>query len=894
MQCASFLRQYARSIAAALVLLVGTGEAFGTDTYSSGTLSAPSVTIGNATFTNMVVTVGSIVKPPSGSTGNGTSDTYDPTTNQLTIPNVQVGTTTFHNVIITVGSLVSVQSVSGADSYSPPHLSISSVQVGSEIYNNVTITVAGVDSLLGGMPNAVRDNFSGGHLSIPAVQVGTRVFTNATITVGSIVSVGGIDVPNVVGMTQAAATTALAAAHLVVGSVTTASSGTVPAGDVISQTPAAGANATLGSSVNLVISTGSSSNVTVPNVVGLTQAAATTAITAAQLVLGSVTTASSGTVPAGDVISESPAAGTSVAKGSAVNLVVSTGSGGGGGGIGTGLGWFAFVASPIAGANPAGQNGLFVLTPDPLAATAANIQWVIPNTTVKTVGASFVWKGAAPGSGYWPYAGIYAALDSNNIVEIYQVNLTNASASVPTAVPVGNFVAKHVSDLSLICDAGSVQTNILDATSWFVVIHIGASSACDASTGAWVVVTQATTTTVNIKTTSIDTFYNPSGMLTGMVLNDPATNNILLYADKSFTSPTTLFTGATMDQIVHSQTIGTNSGLFGNGSVEFRELGKTSGSPSVYRLDYTGASSFKAIPSYNPGTDTLSYNNPREADATNFYFTDTNSTSMTETLYQEPIGSAGSTPTAPIALYSASVTPFSAFSVLGSNGSLVVLENSTYGAPGTASLGTVPVGVAHTATQGPLGPPGGYSGNIAASQMLDGASSDYAHSALFIDQSCIVPSCTTKTHPDSTEILSVGNTTLQALTPNSKFLPDANILNNGYVLQIRGVTDTATPTDGGGKLYALPSVDNAGSYSGLVFEGCLTFSAGTCTTPGDFVVPTQNVLAAVIGLSSAGNAAGVLYKIVGTNVFSSGVVANVSTQQIGAVSLTNTVVAFAF
>jgi len=65
--------------------------------------------------------------------------------------------------------------------------------------------------------------------------------------------------------------------------------------------------------------------VAVPNVVGETQAAATTAIMGAGLVVGTVTQQSSSTVASGDVISESPAAGTNVATRSAVNLVVSTG-----------------------------------------------------------------------------------------------------------------------------------------------------------------------------------------------------------------------------------------------------------------------------------------------------------------------------------------------------------------------------------------------------------------------------------------------------------------------------------------------------------------------------------------------------------------------------------------
>ena len=61
--------------------------------------------------------------------------------------------------------------------------------------------------------------------------------------------------PNVVGLAQAAAESAIAAAGFAVGSVTTAASATVPIGRVISQNPAAGASASPGSGVNLVVST---------------------------------------------------------------------------------------------------------------------------------------------------------------------------------------------------------------------------------------------------------------------------------------------------------------------------------------------------------------------------------------------------------------------------------------------------------------------------------------------------------------------------------------------------------------------------------------------------------------------------------------------------------------
>lgn len=65
--------------------------------------------------------------------------------------------------------------------------------------------------------------------------------------------------------------------------------------------------------------------VTVPNVVGLLAPAAGTAITAANLIVGTVTTANSATVAAGQVISQQPAAGLTVALNSSVSLVVSAG-----------------------------------------------------------------------------------------------------------------------------------------------------------------------------------------------------------------------------------------------------------------------------------------------------------------------------------------------------------------------------------------------------------------------------------------------------------------------------------------------------------------------------------------------------------------------------------------
>ncbi|MFA7486059.1 MAG: PASTA domain-containing protein, partial [Phycisphaerae bacterium] len=131
-------------------------------------------------------------------------------------------------------------------------------------------------------------------------------------------------VPNVVGQSESDAETALIAVGLVKGDVTTASSETVSLGDVISQDPAADSSVPCGSAVALVISSGPCM-ATVPNVVGMTEANAETALTAVGLVKGDVTTASSETVSLGDVISQDPAADSSVPCGSAVALVISSG-----------------------------------------------------------------------------------------------------------------------------------------------------------------------------------------------------------------------------------------------------------------------------------------------------------------------------------------------------------------------------------------------------------------------------------------------------------------------------------------------------------------------------------------------------------------------------------------
>lgn len=101
-------------------------------------------------------------------------------------------------------------------------------------------------------------------------------------------------------------------------------SSTSAAGTVLAVTPGAGASVAEGSTVTLTVSTGPSA-VRAPNVVGLTQAAAAAAIGQAGLNVGSIAAVPSTSFSAGDVVSQNPAADSSLPPGASVSLTVSSG-----------------------------------------------------------------------------------------------------------------------------------------------------------------------------------------------------------------------------------------------------------------------------------------------------------------------------------------------------------------------------------------------------------------------------------------------------------------------------------------------------------------------------------------------------------------------------------------
>jgi len=140
---------------------------------------------------------------------------------------------------------------------------------------------------------------------------------NLTVSAGP----GQVEIPDVSGQTREAAEQALDEAGLGVA-VETRASGDVPADTVIETDPPAGESVRRGSQVTVIVSSGPS-QVSVPAVVGQTLNAAEQQLSAVGLEASS--TEQDSDRPKGEVISQTPNAGTAVDPGSTVSLVVSRG-----------------------------------------------------------------------------------------------------------------------------------------------------------------------------------------------------------------------------------------------------------------------------------------------------------------------------------------------------------------------------------------------------------------------------------------------------------------------------------------------------------------------------------------------------------------------------------------
>jgi beta-lactam-binding protein with PASTA domain len=153
----------------------------------------------------------------------------------------------------------------------------------------------------------------------PTIVLSQNPAPRAAVPLGSAVAlVVRAGVPNVLGLTDADARAALAAAGVPLGHEDTAES-PGPVGIVLSQTPAPGAAVTASTAMTLVLSI--APRVEVPNVVGRLLADATAALAAVQLVLA-VTGNQESDSPPGSILSQSPAPGSRADHGTTVGVVI--------------------------------------------------------------------------------------------------------------------------------------------------------------------------------------------------------------------------------------------------------------------------------------------------------------------------------------------------------------------------------------------------------------------------------------------------------------------------------------------------------------------------------------------------------------------------------------------
>ncbi len=132
---------------------------------------------------------------------------------------------------------------------------------------------------------------------------------------------GTIKVPRLAGLTVDAAREALTEAKLKAGNVTETPSPTVPKGQVVTATPAAGNDVKPDTAIELQVSSGPAAQI-VPSVLGKSRATAKTMLEKAGFTVGILKYGSNDDFDSGTVIKQDPPANAQVAPGSKIDLTI--------------------------------------------------------------------------------------------------------------------------------------------------------------------------------------------------------------------------------------------------------------------------------------------------------------------------------------------------------------------------------------------------------------------------------------------------------------------------------------------------------------------------------------------------------------------------------------------
>jgi eukaryotic-like serine/threonine-protein kinase len=149
---------------------------------------------------------------------------------------------------------------------------------------------------------------------------GTKANNGSTVTLTVSQGPGNTTIPSVSFLSERSARRAIKQAQLKVARVQPEHSDTIPPGDATRTDPQAGTSLPVGSGVTLFVSSGKP-NVTVPDVTGQSEASATSQLSNDGFKVATTTQISTSATP-GDVISQNPSGGASVAPGTTVTIVV--------------------------------------------------------------------------------------------------------------------------------------------------------------------------------------------------------------------------------------------------------------------------------------------------------------------------------------------------------------------------------------------------------------------------------------------------------------------------------------------------------------------------------------------------------------------------------------------
>jgi serine/threonine-protein kinase len=252
----------------------------------------------------------------------------------LTAKGLVIGTTSNKANPAPTGTVVSTDPAAGTNvsKHAVVNLTVSAGEATVKVPSVVTENLTTAEAVLNGNGLHYRVKFvtSSGEQNIVLEQnppAGATVRSGSTVTLSIPKPTNQVSVPNLTGLTAQQAAAQLANAGLSVGSQAQACSNSFPSGQVSGSSPPAGSSVGRSASVNLVISSGPC-QVVVKNVLGQSSNDAMGVLSGQGLTVTVATTDTCDPSNNGNVVNQSPQAGTQVSLPATETITVCTASSG--------------------------------------------------------------------------------------------------------------------------------------------------------------------------------------------------------------------------------------------------------------------------------------------------------------------------------------------------------------------------------------------------------------------------------------------------------------------------------------------------------------------------------------------------------------------------------------